>query len=264
MKRIINFIKNSCFVKSFKELDKRLLWVIASEILLIISIFIVFLISSIFLKTSLNSLGISDEFMNNVNQLKNETFAMSFLKEQINTSPKKFESFLTNLGFNVIFSLLIITILICFFKSFEWSKIAKKRFTKLFFIKYLALFLIWNIFWLLLFFIIALKFKSYTIKYAIAIWFFSFIYFSLLIYPMFVKEKKIFNTIKKTFRLGHIYKLILPIINIWILLQLGYLILIISSKIPLLVGPIFILYFLFYISWIKFYLYKVVENVQEN
>lgn len=265
--KIRKYIKNSCFVRSFKELDKRLLGVMALEILLMLSIFIIFLLSSVFLKTSLNNLGISDEFMNDIKQnYNNQTFAMSFLQGQMKyTSPEKFQSFLTKLGLNTFFSLTAIVLLISFFKSLEWSKIEKKKLTKLFFRRYLGLFLIWNISWMLLFFIVALGFQSYTIKYVVAIWFVSFTYFSFLLYPMFVKEKKVFNAIKKTLILGliNLYKLILPIINIWILLQLGYLIVILFSKIPLLAASFAFLYLLSYIAWIKFYMHLVIKNVKE-
>ena len=107
--KILKFIKKLPFIRSFRELDRRLFIVVVSELLLIISISIIFLLSSLFLKTSLNTLGITNEFIEKVNENKdNQTFTMDFLKGQMKyTSPQKFQSFLINLISSILISLII-------------------------------------------------------------------------------------------------------------------------------------------------------------
>jgi len=266
MKKLLNFIKNSCFLKSFKELDKRIFIVMGAELALIISVFLIFVLSTLFLKTSIDKLGISENVMEEIKEnMDDRDFANNFLQTKMRDPnfPQKLKSFLAKLLSNVLILIIAIIVVISFFKSLIWSKVAKIKFKKSFFTKFLGLFLSWNIPWILLFIIIALSFKEKAMKYFITAEFLFFIYFSLIIYPLFVKENRIFSTIKKTFKIGliNLYKFILPIILIWLMFQLGFTIIILLSKIPTLVRIFLIVYALFYISWIKFYMLKVVEKV---
>jgi len=266
IKKLLKLIKNSCFVKSFKELDKRIIGVMVIELALIISVITVFLISGLFLKTSINKLGISDEVVEEIQEnMKNKNFAESFLKTKMQDPnfPQKLKTFLLGLFSNIIFLILAVLTTISFFKSLAWSKIIRTKFTKAFFIKFLILFLSWSISWILLFIVIALTIKETLMKYLIVIEFLFFIYFSLLLYPIFVKKKKVITTIKETFKMGLIslHKLALPILILLILLRIGLIIAIILSRIPLLLALFLIIYILFYISWIKFYMLKVIENI---
>jgi len=267
MNKAIKCVIGSCFVKSFRKLDKRVFLIMGSEILLVLSIILLALLSTLSLQSGLDKIGITPEITEKISKnFNNDTFARDFLEGKMQNAEysKDFSSFLSRIGINIVISLLAIAIAFSFFKSFEWSIIKRAKLTRKFFLRYLGLFIIWNCFWILLILFSVKTIKENSFKIVGGIELFLFIYFSFILYPVFVENKKIFLSIKKTFKLGttQIHKFILPIINIWIMLQIGYALLSLLSKIPLVFPLMAALCLFFYITWIKVYMLEVTNNVQ--
>ncbi|MBW2988891.1 hypothetical protein KY358_01085 [Candidatus Woesearchaeota archaeon] len=266
IKKITGIIKGSCFVKSFKRLDKRLFWVAASEIMLVIGICMILIVSSLFLKAGMKNLGLSEELAEKINtNPEDPTSARSFILERMmNSSPEEFKGALRNMGLNIALSLAAVIVCISFFKSLGWSRIKKERFTAKFFARYLLLFITWNAAWLILLFIISSGFKASYAAYSIIIVSLFYAYFSFLVYPIFIKSKGIAGSFKKTLRWGFInlYRLILPVINILLMLQLVFVIMVIFYRLPFLAVIALAAYLLFYVSWVKFYMYEVVKDAE--
>ncbi|MFH1641904.1 MAG: hypothetical protein ABIC04_03310 [Nanoarchaeota archaeon] len=96
----------------------------------------------------------------------------------------------------------ILIMIIAYFNGLAFSIIKKVKFRRKMFINLSAVLFIWTIFWILLLAIIIFGIKNPMNAYFAIAWLIAAVYFSLLLLPIFIFNKKIVGTIKETFRLG--------------------------------------------------------------
>lgn len=264
--RIKEAINKSPFINSFKI--GRRFW----HVLLFNMIFIILFISLIPLYTFVLRLNLDrmrpldasairiKEMMEGKRELDSAvTQDIEVASSAINTF------FLKMVVISIVFFIILITTT-GYFKAKAWSKITKEEFNKNIVFKLSLLLLVWNLMWILLFLfsVFALKFKLDIIKVITTIEFFTYIYFSLLVIPIFFKSKKIFKSIKETFLIGipKAYIIFPSILAMWLILSISSgLVINIAFSFPRIFLIIAIPLSLLYLTWIKFYINVVIEKV---
>ena len=259
-------IKKTLFIRSFKELDKKIFLMMSLELALIFLIGITFFLLNTSLKNDLTNWGFSDKSIEGFkSDAEGKESFMSLLKEKT-YEPNgmfKYANLLKKTRNNLLIVISISLILISVFKTYEWNIITEKRFEKEFFLKYLALLSTSTIAAFILAVIATKGFKENLIPKVTLFFILIYLYFSLIVYPIFAKERKLIFSIKKALKIGttKFYKIFLAIFAIWIMIQLNLIILLIFSKFIYFAIIILILYHIFLISWVKIYLLKVIENI---
>jgi len=253
----------STFINSFR-LDKRF-W----QVLLLDFIFIILFLSLIPLYTFTLRLNLDvmkplDSSAMRIKQMIDGNYEPNpILTQDLKLASTALRLFFLKMS---IISLLFLTALLTiigYFKTKEWSKILKEKFNKHIIIKLASLVLVWNLIWILLFLLIVfgLKFDLNTIKTIAIVEFFLYIYFSMIIMPIFFRNKKIMKSIKETFVIGTLkfYAILPGIIAIWLLLSLLLGLLIVLTK--ELFYIILIPFALLFLTWMKFYINAVVDKI---
>ncbi|MEA2036212.1 MAG: hypothetical protein U9O94_01790, partial [Nanoarchaeota archaeon] len=163
--------------------------------------------------------------------------------------------------------LAIILMVAGFIKGSVWCKILKEKLNRAVWVKFSLLILVWILLEVILLLIIAftLKFSSNVIQNVVIVEFILFIYFSVIVFPLFFRSKKVFKAIKEAFYLGifKFYLLIPSLLAMWIVLLILSPVIIVSSQRPslLFLALAFILYSV-YLSWTKFYISLVIDKIR--
>jgi hypothetical protein len=266
MKKIKQIIKESVFIKSFKA-DKRF-W----PVLLFNLIFIILVISLIssytfILRSNLDTIKPLNASTTRIQQMiEGNIQPSSLLMQDLELVSSALHLFFLKMVVISVVSLLLLIAITGYLKTIIWSKITKEKFDKHNVLKLSLLLLLWNLLWVLLslFLFFGLKFNIDTIRIITVIEFFVYVYFSLLIIPVFFRSKKIIKSIKETFSIGTLkfYAILPSMLAMWLILSilLGLVInlaysyheLLAMLEIPLL---------LLYIVWIKFYINCVIDKV---
>ena len=264
--KIKNIIEKSPFVNSFK-LDKRF-W----KVLLLNLIFIVLLLSLIplytfILRLNLDAMKPLDESAIRIKEVVegNRELDKAIMQDLELTSSAIKLFFLKTSVISIVF-LVILLAVIGYFTAKIWYRIIKEKFDKHIVFKLSLLALIWNLIWLILFLvsIFALKFNMDTITIIATIEFFIYVYFSLLIIPIFFRNKEIVKSIKKTFSIGTLkFHVIFPsIIAIWLILSISLgLVTNLALSFPIISLIVAIPLALLYITWLKFYINNVIDRI---
>ena len=264
--KMLKKIKKTLFIRSFKELDKKIFLIMSLELALIFLIGLTLFFLNTSLKNDLTNWGFSDKSIEGFkSDAEGKESFMSLLKEKT-YEPNgmfKYANLLKKTRNNLLIVISISLILISVFKTYEWNIITEKRFEKEFFLKYLALLSTSTIAAFILAVIATKGFKENLIPKVTLFFILIYLYFSLIVYPIFAKERKLIFSIKKTLKIGtkKFYKIFLAIFAIWIMIQLNLIILLIFSKFIYFAIIMLILYHIFLISWVKIYLLKVIENI---
>jgi len=249
----MNYIKDT-LIKSFKDFDKRIIFIVLYDLIFYSVFFICFLIFGKFLQKKAVILS---------------TLPMEKLMElpesELNTILTQLQGFILTLVIGFLLIALIIFIAMCVFKLLIWLKTAKKEFKLAYLKKFILLNILWFLLWLIPIIIIFLFIKRELIAPLLLIIFILAVYFTNILYILFT-EKRDISTIKNTFKLGFkkIYLFIIPYIIITILLlvtfQLYWLYKFTPQNIQSIITLIIIL---IYAAWARIYLYNVVSSIRK-
>ena len=265
-KRIKQTIRKSALINSFK-LDKRF-W----QVLLLNTIFIILAIALIssytsILRSNMDKMRPLNASASRIQDMMEGNLQPDApLTEDLSLLSSALHFFFVNMTIISILSFIILIALVGYFKTIIWSKITREKFNKYTILKLSLLLLSWNIFWILIFLLtfFGLKFGVDTLRIITIIELFIYVYFTLMLIPIFFRNKEIFKSIKKTFSIGtlKIYALLPSILMMFVTLiiilslviNLAY---IIHPRLTILEIPLLLLY----IVWIKFYMNIVIDRV---
>ena len=265
--KIKKLIQKSAFVNSFK-LDKKFLHVLLLDLFFMILILSLIAIYAFTLRSNMDAMKEYDDTAKRVGEMMAGNLQMDDLLAQdmtlVTNVLKLF--FLKMAIISLVFLIIMITAGVII-KTWGWSKILnKKLLNKKICLKLSLLIFIWNLIWILALFIIAftLKFSLHATSMIAAVELLLYIYFSLILYPVFFRDKGVFKTIKKTFVLG-ISKFYLFLQSFSAMLLILIIISFIVGGIALIPSPIsfmiIILLCLIYLVWMKFYMNLVIKKI---
>lgn len=145
-----------------------------------------------------------------------------------------------------------------------WNLILNKKPSLKYYGKFLSLNIIWIIALILISLFSVLIFKKESAPYILIVLGIVFIYITPLMYILFAKENKIFQSIKITFSLGFkkIHHFIIPYIVIFLIfLILGFIYVLLNNFQEKLAAGIFIILLSVFITWVRYYLAEIVQNM---
>ena len=208
-------IKNSLFVKSFQEIDKRFLIMILLNVLFYVGMVIVIVIGLMVFKVNYERLSTTIPFIYSIQSQILEGNMPEFNVQttaQLEQTKKTFDSFVAVSVILLVVLFLLINTIISFFKGYIWSKILHIKFDFTFFKKIALVTMIWSLAWGLLFVATYLIFKKEYLFYPLVIEGALFIYFSFILYSK--SNETIKKQLKDTFTIGmkHIHTILLAII----------------------------------------------------
>lgn len=259
-------IKESPFINSFK-LDKRFWHVLLLNLIFIILFLSLIPLYTFILRSNLDMMKQLDDSAMRIREViegRGELDSTTLQDFKLASSSLKF-FFLKMAVISIVF-LVVLLLIIGYFTARMWSKITKEKFDKRMVFKISLLVFVWNLFWVLLFLFIVfgLKFEVDTIKVIAIVEFFIYIYFSLIIAPIFFRSKKMMRSVKETFLIGAIkfYAFLPAILAIWLTSSIMFILVInISFRLPGISLIISIPLALLYITWMKFYINAVIDKI---
>lgn len=259
-------IKESPFINSFK-LDKRFWHVLLLNLIFIILFLSLIPLYTFILRSNLDMMKQLDDSAMRIREViegRGELDSTTLQDFKLASSSLKF-FFLKMAVISIVF-LVVLLLIIGYFTARMWSKITKEKFDKRMVFKISLLVFVWNLFWVLLFLFIVfgLKFEVDTIKVIAIVEFFIYIYFSLIIAPIFFRSKKMMRSVKETFLIGVIkfYAFLPAILAIWLTSSIMFILVInISFRLPGISLIISIPLALLYITWMKFYINAVIDKI---
>ncbi|MBU1946851.1 MAG: hypothetical protein KKC54_07850 [Nanoarchaeota archaeon] len=264
--KIRDVIKRSAFMNSFK-LDKRFLYVLFMDMLLLLIIILMVPSYTFLLRLNLDSLKEFDDSAKRIEGLmmgKNKLDQQ--IKEDIKLAVPALKFFFIKIAVITLLFLAILLLSVGFIKGKVWSEVTNEKISAKVCLKFSLFILIWNLIWILLFLIIVfgLKLSMETINKVVLLEMLFFLCFSSIMPPIFFKTKKILTAVKETFIIGvtRFYPLILS----YMIIVLVFIILsIIASSILLISRVLAVIYIilalLIYMSWIKVYMNKAIEQL---
>lgn len=149
------------------------------------------------------------------------------------------------------------------FKGLAWGLTMKRKFNFKFFLRFFLLNLPWLGSFIILIFLFAFAFKQASLPIYILILLITWIYFTNIIYVLFIKNPNL-KSIKKAFKLAFtkFHYFILPYIALLIILLIIYLVMNLTILLPFGIGfTIMVLILLFYLAWARFYIVDVIESI---
>lgn len=259
-------IKESPFINSFK-LDKRFWHVLLLNLIFIILFLSLIPLYTFILRSNLDMMKQLDDSAMRIREViegRGELDSTTLQDFKLASSSLKL-FFLKMAVISIVF-LVVLLLIIGYFTARMWSKITKEKFDKRMVFKISLLVFVWNLFWVLLFLFIVfgLKFEVDTIKVIAIVEFFIYIYFSLIIAPIFFRSKKMMRSVKETFLIGVIkfYAFLPAILAIWLTSSIMFILVInISFRLPGISLIISIPLALLYITWMKFYINAVIDKI---
>jgi len=263
--KIKNLLKKSIFLKSFK-LDRRFFFVLLFDLIFVLLIISLIPLYTYILRLNLDAMKPLDDSAKRVEQMVyGAVHSDQPIGEDIMLVSLAIRAFFSRMIVISIISLILGVVAIGFIKGYSWSKLLNEKPNNLVCLKFSLLILIWNLFWvlLLLFIVFALRFRIDIIQIIVLIEFLIYVYLSLIITPIFFRNKSILKTIKQTFLLGlfKFYRLIPSFIVVVVLLSITSafvrLFLFIPNALSILPA---LLLSLMYLVWMKFYMNLVVER----
>ncbi|MBW2974470.1 hypothetical protein KY366_02015 [Candidatus Woesearchaeota archaeon] len=264
--RIRGMIKRSPFIGSFKA-GNRFWKVLALDILFIILLISLIPLYALILRSNLDVMKTLDSSSKRIEEtIQGEREMDPMLLDDMVSVSSAIRLFMLKTAIISAFFIAAIILLTGFIKSKAWLIIIKDGFNKATAWRFSLMVFVWNLLWaaLFLFSIFALRFELDTIKAIAVVEFFVYVYFSLIMAPIFFRSKKIGRCLKETFSIGAVkFHAFLPaVLAIWVISSLLFLsglsITAISPKISILTLGLLAL---FYLTWIKFYVNATVKNI---
>lgn len=262
-------IKSSVFFKSFKEIDSRLVSIIAYDVLfLLCMVGIIYLAFFLFqhsvagLEETIPKLtSITDHISSAVPEVSEEVM------KEINELRSFFYSIIAKIAFILIGAVIAVIFLVSLFKGLIWANVLKKKFDELFYKKFLFLNLLWAALWLIFSVVVALLVKRVLIVHYLIAVSVLFLYFTIILCSLFDKNKKSWGMVKQAFGLGikkfHLF--IIPYLLAYIILVILYAI---TSPISLLSGnaflAVYMILFIIFLGWFRIYFSLVVKKVEKH
>ncbi len=169
--------------------------------------------------------------------------------------------------FLIYSAILFILILLAYslFQGLIWNTVLKKRFTWKYFGKFSLLNLIWVLAWLIISILLLFILKDAVIILVILTYVLLFVMFYLttILYVMFTKKRKMWQSIKDTFNIGkRVHLFILPYLLVLGLFIVLNLVLIIFSLLPQQIYMfINLIILLAFFAWFRFYISDVIMKV---
>ena len=258
-----NKIKNSLFVKSFKELDKKLIYTIILDILF----YVVLLGIVVFTFASLKW---------NFEAVKEAIPTLTYILgdvENIATEDAAQKLTELNAAFFIAIARTILILLVIFivslmagifFKALIWTRILHKKLDIHFYRRFTLLNMLWIVPWALAIVILLFAIKSMFVFFYIILIIFLFLHFTNILYVLFEKKKKFSIILKETFMLGtgKIHHFILPYVWVALLFFLLVNILGLLSFLPWRIYVmLFILALFLYFAWVRIYISKIISNL---
>ncbi len=253
--------KDSIFMKSIKQLDKRLIHMVMFDALFYLALFVILILA-------FNSLSWNFEAVKEAIPLLDNVVGDLDSGEMSEDVTEK----LTEL--NVLFfialarTLLILLVIFIaslmvgiFFKGLIWSKILHKKFDIHFYRRFTLFNLIWIIPWSVLIVVLLFAIRTKIVFWYIAGIILIFLHFTNIIYVLFEKEKKFLRILKDTFILGieKIHYFAVPYLLVaLIFLALVYILRLFTFLPWNLYVILFVLVLLIYLSWVRIYISNVI------
>jgi hypothetical protein len=255
MKKEVYFKKSyKIFINSFKKIDLRIFFIVFFDL---VFYFLVFLI------------GISTKIIFENYLYANLPQILSQLENPLQLGEESLRDLLSNLRWFLFFlvvmavlPLIIIIIDWSIFKGVAWGLTIKRKFNFKFFLRFFLLNLAWLGLFVILIFLFAFAFKRTALPIYMSILLIIWIYFTNIIYTLFIKNPNI-KSIKKAFKLGFtkIHYFTLPYFILVLILIIIYFIMNLITLLPYGIGfTIMILMLLFYLAWARFYIVDVIES----
>lgn len=245
------YFKNNynLFINSFKRIDLRIFFIAFFDL---VFYFLVFLIS-----------------ITTFSIIQKKAFTISLPQNIVELGAENLEKMLV--AVRAFYFLLIIMLILMFlmiiidysiFKGLAWGFTIKRKFNFKYFLRFFLLNLIWLSIFIVLAFLFSIIFNEIAFLIYLFILLLVWIYFTNIIYTLFVKKEDI-KSILKAFKLGFtkIHYFILPYIILGIILLIIFFIMNLVIFLPYGIGlTIIILLLLFYLAWARFYIVEIVES----
>ena len=275
-----NYLKNKWkeLLDSFKEFDKRVIFIVFYDIIFFSIVLLCFLVYGKIMGKLSAALNLVD-----TNQL------MSLPQNELSSLLASLKGFLVYLIAGFVVVLLIILVAMCFFQGLIWFKIARKKFDC--FKKFVVVNLVWFLIWLILIVFLVLVLKKEALAPVMLAIILSIVHFTNILYVKFSQEHS-FDVIKKSLVIGLASFYLIPYlifgliftskpkldfvknsIKTWLSFLIYYIIIavvILAVSLALSIflflpeniqGVIGMIIILIYLAWARIYLYNVVKNI---
>lgn len=261
---VFNRIKNTKFIKSFKEINKKTIYVVLCDILFYFVSFVLFLLTILILKIQSSIILKTMPDLSNLQALQTSLEAQEQAILQLGGLKYLFLYWVIT----ILIAFFILILIVSFFKGIIWSNISKEKFDFKFYMRFSLLNLIYY-FGLIL--ILILTFAAMKPAFAGIFWLIEFLLFTYLTnisYGIFDKEVKIRKNIKKATIIGFqkFYRFLLPLLNFfWVIIFVLIVIGIVSKILPERFLMLLSILFLFiYLAWARIYFALIVKSIEKK
>ncbi|MBU1005167.1 MAG: hypothetical protein KJ561_05030 [Nanoarchaeota archaeon] len=262
---MLKYLKNTCFVKSLK-LDKRILYAALLDMAFFISALIIIALFLFLIRSGWASLAYltpsierMSSFMGNLSSAPNAA-AIS----DVHLIYTSLRSFMIKSGMLLVFFAILLVLSSSFLKSLAWSIILRERLKAKFFLKFALILFTFNLFWILLFALFAFGINPEISTKFVFVEIFSLLYLSIMFYPIFAVDKKIWQSIKKTLFISFLrsYKVIAQVLLLLSIIYILANLIAVSARLktPFAFISLTILLFI-YLAWIKVYMALLTQEI---
>lgn len=259
VKKIIK--KDSLFVKSFKDLDKRLIHTVMFDALFYLVLFGILILT--FTSLSWNFEAVREAIPTLTNVMGD--IEGGVMTEDVTQKLTELNTlFFIAIARTILILLVIFVVSLLvgtFFKGLIWARILHKKFDIHFYKRFALFNILWIIPWAVIIVVLLFAIRSTIVLWYILGIIIVFLHFTSVIYVLFEKEHKFSRILKDTFILGveKIYYFIIPYLLIVLLFSVLVYILRLFSFLPWQIHAIFfILVLLIYFAWVRIYISNII------
>lgn len=262
--KLLEQIKKSMFVQSFKAIDSRFIYSVLLDIAWVLLLVGILAASSSALKTNIMDItSLAPELEKLMEQM---SFEEEEISAQIANIQVEMRTALTKLILTVIIAIISMIAVSALLKSLVWNKIKLNKFNKLYIKRLFLLNLWWIPVWLIVMTLITMLFKLEASKWIIGIIALAFFHLTTILSALFDEKKAVSQTIKNAFAIGikklHVFIVpyVLAAVILSFLATILYPLMLIQINLIVLIS-IFVIVFLFFEAWIRLYIPMIAKKI---
>jgi len=255
MNNMINWIKKTNYIKSFKKINLHLLTTSIFDILFLLVILLILVFASwTFYFMNNDIANVYPNLLTLMPSANNDALLTTELTESIDSNISMLKSYLIKSTLLIIVTSLLLILNASLLKSIIWLRIKGEKISKKLLFYNTKVSFIWYISWIILTILFFLLFNKTVLPYILIIELLLFIYLTCVFRT--ISEKTLLAHYKKSFITAtkKCYLFIIPIILILISFLITNLILSLLTILPVtLFGIIYTLFILIFINWCRAY-----------
>jgi hypothetical protein len=265
-KEISTKVKGSLFIKSFKHIDKKLLYAILLDVAFYLAVVGIIMLSFSLLKTNFMAV---EQVLPTLGKIQGFSFEEPAMGQELESTAAMLRMTLLNGALILAGAAILVIIASGVLRSLLWSQILKKQIDKEYVKRFFLLKISWIPIWIAAIALLFTLFKPEVGRLVSAIMVLFYMHFTVILHSLFNKKERIWRMIKKAFVLGtkRFHKLIIPYILVVLVFFIvglpGNLMIYLNARV-FIIGGIYSVLFFVLAAWVRAYMSKTVKEIEKD